>query len=127
MRVRPMVIHKLPSRQRGSLGHWPVGALLEFITLSWFRFEVFIVWLAVALVAISVPWRDLKAAVVMGVASPLVSIGLLLLLKVVGWVFYFTPGMSKIWGWSRLTFYRLCSRLIVQPAPELEMPLWNSR
>jgi hypothetical protein len=100
MRVRPSTVHKLPSRKLGSFGHSPLGAALEFMTLSWFRFEVFLIWLVLALGILANPWPNTLSAMLFSFSSPLLAIGIWILLKATGWIFYFVPAIGRFWGWS---------------------------
>jgi hypothetical protein len=57
-------------------------------------------------------------------ASPLVALFLVVTLKIMGWVFYLIPGANRVWGWGRIAFLWAFSRLVVEQAPQLELPVW---
>jgi hypothetical protein len=58
-------------------------------------------------------------------ASPLLAVIVVFALKVSGWIVYFMPGLNRMWGWGRLGFLWAFSRLVVEDAPMLELPVWG--
>lgn len=127
MRSRPAFIYSLPSRAKGSFGPSSLARLGEALTLTWFRFELFLVWLlgATALALSPPPSAVLTAMSVL--FSPIAAIFMLLLLKTLMWVAYFVPRVGVVAGWMTFAFYSLFSRLIVQSAPEAELPFWGHK
>jgi hypothetical protein len=127
MSAGPKLHYSLPARTAGSFGSSALGRVAEALTLTWFRFEVFLMWLLMILV-IAAAAEDNPSPLLLLVLSPVTALGLWILLKLTGWVFYFMPGMGKLWGWGRLIFLWAFSRLVVQPAPTIDMPVWaNTR
>ena len=59
--------------------------------------------------------------------SPVTALVFWVLFRIAGWIFYFVPGVGKLWGWGRIAFYWVFSRLVVQPAPVIDLPAWGSR
>lgn len=127
MSAGPELRYSLPARTAGSFGSSTLGRVAEALTLTWFRFEVFLVWLVLLLVIGASTTEDVPSKLVFLVLSPAAAVGVWILLKLTGWVFYFVPGMGKLWGWGRIIFLWLFSRVVVQEPPEFDFPLWHSR
>ena len=124
MKTIPVLRHVLPHRAAGSFGFSAPGRVAEWATATWFRLEVTLTCVLVLLAVMSADaasWRD---RIAMLLVSPALSIALVITLKIMGWVSYFIPGPDRLFGWSRVAFLWLFSRLVAEPAPELEMPLW---
>ena len=126
MRSTPSLHYRLRSRQPGSFGTSRAGRVFEFVTLSWFRFEIALLWLGMAIALISAPWNNMSMMLIVMLFSPAVAFMLWFLMKSVGIVFYFLPGMNWVWGYGRIIFLTIFSRLVAQEAPEIEMPAWFS-
>ncbi|HEV7658219.1 MAG TPA: hypothetical protein VGO55_00080 [Allosphingosinicella sp.] len=120
----PALHYHLPARRPGSFGSSAIGRVAESATLTWFRFELVLAWLAVVIFSLAIPWSSFGAAALVLMTSPITALALVVLLKLCGWVFYFVPGMGKLWGWGRVIFLRAFSRLVAQPAPVIELPAW---
>ena len=120
----PDLHYRLRSRPVGSFGRSPLGRIAESVTLSWFRFEVFLLWMIVVCAATSA--QNMSSALLILIASPATALTLWVLIKLLGWIFYFIPAVGRFWGWGRLLFLTLFSRLIVQEPPGIDLPLWNS-
>lgn len=121
----PIIRHKLKSRRAGTFGLSGSGRVAEWVTRTWFRFECFLsAVLSIALVASleGLPIEKLGIALL----SPVGAVVFVITLKVLGAVSYFVPGINKVFGWSRLAFVWIFSRLIVEEVPEIDMPLWHS-
>jgi hypothetical protein len=119
----PTSRRRLPSRRSGSFGSSSAARIAESLTLTWFRFEIFLLWCAVAATA---PAAESSGQLLLALLlSPLTALVLWLLSKLAGWVFYFIPGINKLWGYLRLAFKVFFSRLVVEEAPEFEIPLWH--
>jgi hypothetical protein len=98
--------------------------LLEFATASWFRFGVFLLWLFLLFASLA-SLASGGAGLAMLFWSPFAALGLMILVRLAGWLFYFVPGAGPLWGYGRLIFMRLFSRLVAEPAPDVELPLWH--
>lgn len=81
--------------------------------------------MGVLTVSISLPRADVWALPLALVASPALAFASWCLLKMSGWLFYFMPVIGPIWGWGRIIFLRLFSRLVAQRAPVIEIPAWS--
>ena len=126
MRGTPVLNYRLPSRPLGSFGASYVGRAAEWITLSWLRLETFLVWLVLVPLFLAMEWPSSLALVGAMLGSPLMALFTIFTLKVMGWAMYFVPGANRVWGWGRIAFLWAFSRLVVEAAPELEMPTWSS-
>lgn len=127
--MTPGFRYNLPSRVAGSFGSSKPGKIAEFVTLSWLRLELTLCWaasVALAIVGPSPAISGLGDRVYLVLLSPIAAIMLWLTLKAVSLVLYFVPGVGMVWGLLRICFVRLFSRLIVQPAPTIVMPVWRS-
>jgi hypothetical protein len=119
----PVLRHKLPNRRSGSFGSSVLGQTMEWTTATWLRFKFAILCMIFIVVALSVGGRALERLEFL-LLSPFIAIIMLLFLKIFGVIVYFIPGPNRVFGWLRLLFFWTFSRLIVQQAPELDMPLW---
>ena len=124
MRNRPAFVYSLPARGAGSFGTSGIGRLADALTLTWFRFETFLVWILVAISLIAAPPPTLALTSLAVILSPLTAAFFVLLFKTLGWVAYFIPRVGAVVGWLRYFFFVTFSRLVVQPAPEIELPFW---
>jgi|GEM_PF-6249365 len=123
MRSVPVFHHRLPSRRPGFFGPSPAGRVAEALTRTWFRFEISLLWCAAAAAALAAPAPGQILLALL--ASPVTALALWVLFKLSSWIFYFIPGINKVWGYLRLGFKVVFSRLVVEEAPEVEMPLWH--
>lgn len=83
---------------------------------------MFLLWCVAAAVSLAAPS---PAQLLLGLLlSPLTALALWALLKLSGFTFYFIPGINKVWGYLRLGFRLAFSRVVVEEAPMIEMPLW---
>ena len=123
VRERPALHYRLPSRRAGSFGTGMFARALEWTTATWFRFEVVLIWLIV--VFVTVPSAGDRPVYLLSIClvSPALALGIWILLKLSGIIFYFIPWMNRIWGGGRLLFNVLFSRLVVQEAPTVEWPI----
>src|SRR5690242_18071802 len=96
----PELHYHLPPRNAGSFGSSFPGRIAESLTLTWFRFEVSLVWLCLFPVILATPPGDFLSKLSFSALSPIAALAIWLLMKASGWVFYFIPGMGKIWGWG---------------------------
>jgi hypothetical protein len=126
MRNQPVLTYHLPHRRAGSFGASAPGLVAEWITTTWLRFGVFLYWILVLFCTTLSPLPGLDRALVL-VASPVVAFFLHGGIVLAGWIAYFVPGSGVVFGVLRLVYLRLFSRLIVQEAPEVELPLWRGR
>lgn len=129
MRSVPTLHHKLPSRSEGSFGGSLFGRAAEWLTATWFRFEASLVWVGIVWVTVATPWPSFITGLAILLMSPLVAVFMLFSLKGAGWVIYLVPItlFSQTLGWARIAFLWTFSRLVVEPAPDIEMPLWIGR
>lgn len=126
MNSGPDLHYHLRSRTAGSFGTSPLGRIAESLTLTWFRFEFVLSWLVVLVGIVASLGLGTGAAALAILLSPMTALALWLLLKLTGWLFYFVPKIGPLWGWGRLLFLWLFSRLIVEPAPAIDLPAWHS-
>jgi len=127
MRSGPALHYHLPARRAGSFGSSPIGRIAESVTLTWFRFEILLLWLALVAGFLAMSLNDWSSALRALLFSPVMALALWVLLKLTGWLFYFVPGVGRAWGWGRLMFIWLFSRAVVEPAPDIELPLWSTK
>lgn len=122
--MRPRFRYRLVSRRAGSFGASAVGRAMEWLTMSWIRFEIALAWVAV-LLSLFVGSSGAPAELTFGLlASPIIAVVVWVILKGIGFVARQLPILGPIWGWFQIAFYWLFSRLIVQPAPEIMLPAW---
>lgn len=124
-----MLHHKLPHRSSGSFGPSGPGLALEWITATWLRFEATLAWLALLPLIFATPWPNFGVFLGALLLSPVAAVAFLFALKAAGWLIYairFGP-TGQVLGWLRLAFLWSFSRLIAEPAPSVEMPLWIGR
>lgn len=121
----PELHYHLPCRTAGSFGASTPGRVAESLTLTWFRFEVFLIWLALVPVIVASPAGSFTTRTLLALVSPLAAVAIWVLFKLTGWVLYLVPGLGKLWGWGRIAFLWAFSRLIVQPAPTIDIPAWS--
>lgn len=126
MNGSPKLHYHLPSRMAGSFGSSTPGRIAESLTLTWFRFEIFLIWLILVPVIVLGPADSLLSRLFLSALSPIAASAIWVLLKLTGWVFYFVPGMGRFWGWGRMIFLWTFSRWVVQPAPTIDIPAWGS-
>lgn len=122
----PVLRYRLASRRAGVFGSSTVGLAVEWLTATWFRFEVFVAWLLIILFGLTQP-LTVQTIVVGALVSPLVAVLICVALKITGWVLFFLPGTNSLLGWCRLGWLWTFSRLVVEPAPEIDLPLWLER
>lgn len=127
MSAGPKLHYSLPARTAGSFGSSALGRVAETVTLTWFRFEVFLVWLLLISAISAGTTEGFVSKLLLLVLSPVAALAIWILLKLTGWAFYFVPGMGKLWGWGRIIFLWLFSRVVAQEAPKFDFPLWHSR
>jgi hypothetical protein len=127
MNSTPDLHYHLPSRSAGSFGTSPPGRFAEALTLTWLRFEAFLIWLVLLAALIAAPSGSAVSKLVLLAVSPAAAFAVWVLLKLTGWVFYFVPGLGRLWGWGRIIFLWTFSRLVVQAAPTIDMPAWGAR
>ena len=125
MRNQPVLTYHLPHRVAGTFGASAVGAVAEWMTTSWLRFGVFVSWLWVVLFVLG-SGLPLESRLLYIITSPLIAVFLYGAFALAALIGYFIPGMGILFGIIRLGYFRLFSRLIVQEAPEIELPLWRS-
>lgn len=123
----PELHYHLPSRTAGSFGSSMPGQVAESLTLTWFRFEVFLIWLAMVPFVAAGPADSFLSRLFLAILSPMAAAAFWVLLKLTGWVLYFVPGIGKLWGWGRMIFLWAFSRVVVQPAPTIDLPAWGNR
>jgi hypothetical protein len=122
----PTLNYRLPSRRPGTFGTSQFGLVCEWLTASWLRFEGFLTWLVLLPFCFAAGHSNLLTLVGGLLFSPIAALIAVFALKVTGWVVYFIPGPNKAWGWARIAFLWAFSRLILEEAPELEVPSWST-
>ena len=126
MRAIPAFTHRLPNRRAGSFGTSPVGRAAEWLTYSWLRFEAFLTWLILLALFSAMEWQSPLAFLSAIVGSPVLAVFTVFTLKVMGWMFYFIVGAGNLWAWGRIAFLSTFSRLVIEHAPEIELPAWKN-
>lgn len=121
----PDLHYTLTARSPGSFGSSLAGRVAETLTLTWFRFEVTLAWLLFAPFLIFSSSEDFGTKILMAAFSPIIAVVFWATLKSAGWVFYFLPGIGRVWGWGRIVFLWMFSKLVVQPAPGIDLPAWG--
>lgn len=123
----PVLNYRLPNRQLGSFGTSPLGQAADWLTLTWLRLETFLVWLVLVPLLPVMERPSSMSLLETSLASPVVALFSVFALRLMGWVIYFIPGPNRIWGWGRIAFLWVFSRLVVEEAPELEIPAWMQK
>lgn len=125
--MRPPIVatHRLPRRTR-SFGSSTLGKTLDWITTTWFRLSIFISAVAYIVILLS---SDVPTGFPIPVAflPPVGAAAVLFWIKLVVFVCSFFPVAGPIAGFSRVLFYKMFCRLVAEPAPKLEIPLWFHR
>lgn len=113
--------HTFPSRTPGGF-----GGVAEWVTTTWLRFNVLVSTLVFVPAVLASPTLSAGERVLMLALAPVGGLVLYFMVSMLFLVMLFTPGPSFIFGAIRLAYVWLFSRLIVQPAPDVEAPLWIS-
>jgi hypothetical protein len=126
MKNVPYLHHKLGHRSPGSFGAGPIGKVFEWITATWLRFEVFLAWLFLLAIILSSGRSQPESALFAALISPIPAILMVLIFRLIVVALLILPlrPLAEGVGWVRLCFLTIFSRLIVEPAPDVEMPLW---
>lgn len=104
-------------------GNAPVLLIADWLSQTWFRFNLFMVWLAlVGFLAIS-PLPMLGKLAIFAISPVAAIIGYYTLFVMIA-VVAFMPGLKVPVGYLRLIYFRLFSRIVVQEI-ELELPTWH--
>lgn len=108
-----------------------MGLLGEWITTSWFRFALTLFTAGFVVIAITImlyghPGGGTGAFAIL-LLSPIMVVFTIYSCKLLYWLSLMTGigKFARVIGVIRITFYRLFSRLIVEEAPEIEMPMWR--
>jgi hypothetical protein len=127
--MTPALHHRLPHRRAGSFGHTAVPSrVAEWITTTWFRFNSTLCWLVIVLAILLQPQHESAYLLLpMLVVSPIAAVMFCGMLQVMFWLAMLVPGVGMVPGLIRLIYATAFSRLIVEPAPDIEMPLWTPR
>jgi hypothetical protein len=123
----PVLHHHLPHRRAGSFGTSIPGQVAEWLTTTWFRFGSFATWwLILPLIMSGTPGNPLATAGML-VVSPILAAGFYVTLKGSLMILYFVPVTRVVVAYARLAWLWVFSRLIVQEAPEIALPMWSAR
>ena len=129
MAAVPTLHYSLPARKAGAFGGSQIGRVAEWLTVSWLRLEATLVWIGLVAVLLMTPRENMVEAAGYLLLSPLLALLMLFVLKGAGWLVFLTPVpiFGRTLGGMRLAFLWIFSRLVVEPAPSVEMPLWIGR
>lgn len=124
----PTIHYKFPHRRPGTFGGSLPGDFAEWVTTTWLRFGIFVLWLIVAVVVLLTPSAIEGAPkILLLLISPLFAAFLFLALKLSRAIFYFLPVAGPIVGIAHLFYIRCFSHLIIEEAASVEFPLWYQR
>jgi len=96
--------------------------IFDWMTRTWFRFNVLLAWLVMVLVVVAAP-APIGQKFGMLVVSPIAALFFYFAWYVFLTIVSFMPGIKIPFGFLKLIYFRLFSRLIVQPI-SVEMPVW---
>lgn len=122
----PVLHHHLPHRKAGSFGTSGVGQVAEWLTTTWFRFGSFITWCLILPVIASFATENAFGALGMLMASTILAAGCYLILQFSLMILYFVPVTNIVIAYARIALLWIFSRLVVQEAPEIALPMWKS-
>jgi len=127
MHNSPQMHYHLPYRKAGSFGTSVPGQIAEWLTTTWFRFGAFVTWwVALPFIMSATPGNPLATAGML-LVSPIIAALLYAMFKAALAIVYFIPITNVVMGYLRLGYIWLFSRIIVQEAPEIVLPVWSSR
>jgi hypothetical protein len=92
--------------------------------MTWFRFGAFLAWLVILPLILAQPLGNPLTIVGLLILSPALAIGFYLVKKAAFIVIYFVPVTNVIVAYLRIGFIFAFSRIIVQEAPEIAVPMW---
>jgi hypothetical protein len=115
-------VEDLPHRTATPLGYGFGWSVLDWLTQTWFRFNIFIAWLIVdaGIAAAPAPLGQKGLALLL---SPIVGAFVWAVWSLFLIVASFMPALKMPLGYLRLAYLRLFCRLIVQPIC-IETPVW---
>ena len=125
----PTLHYKLSHRTPGSFGTSTLGRVAEWATASWYRFEYCTILLILVPCTVLLGNGNGLQHLATVLMSPLMALLLLWMLKITGWLSYMMPilPLGRAIAWSRIGFLFAFHRLIAEPTPGIEMPLWIGR
>jgi len=121
-RIVPTVGVELPHRTSAPLSSSPLLILFDWMTQTWFRFNVLLAWFVMVLVVIAAP-APIGQKLGMLIVSPIAAVIFYFAWYVFLVVVSFLPVVKIPIGFLKLIYFRIFSRLIVQPI-SVEMPVW---
>ena len=123
MHTVPAFERTLPNRKLGKFASWPLGQFLEWITLTWWRFNVAMLTVLFIVSTASSP-GDTQLTMVQYLFVAPAAIVAYPILKVVIFVLAFIPLVNIPVGFSRIFYYTIFSRFVAETAPMILMPVW---
>src|SRR5262245_32278096 len=92
----PTYHYHFPRRKAGSFGSSRAGKVCEWLTVTWFRLDVFLTWIVLVMTIIVVPPPPDLPRIAMLLMSPLIAVVLRVSLYLFGWIVYFVPVLNVI-------------------------------
>ena len=119
----PRKTFKLPHRTKKPLGISPFLLAIDWLSTTWFRFNVTLIWIVITTVVAFAPY-PMTAKLIIFMFSPVIAFVFYYLVYFFRIVLAFDE-KRKLWvGYLELGYLRMFSRLVVQEI-ELDLPLWH--
>lgn len=116
-----------PNRQKSFSSKSRLGAYCEWITTTWFRFNVAIASCFILFAAIFDETLAIGERAIMVILCVPTAIVLVPLWKIMLLLISFVPLISIPFAFLRLLYFSLFSRLVRESAPLIVLPLWYAR
>jgi hypothetical protein len=121
-RIVPAVHVELPHRTAISRSSSPPLLVLDWLTRTWFRFNILLLWIFLLFLIIAVP-VPIEQKLGMLAISPIAAVLFYLSWFVFLLIVSFIPVVKIAIGFLKLIYFRMFSRLVVQPI-RVAMPVW---
>lgn len=119
----PEFHYRLPHRTPPEDGGAHLPPAIDWATRTWFRFNVLLISVGLFFVALTSPAPAAEKIGPILVVVPAAMIAYVVFSAML-FVCSFLPIVKIPFGLMRILYYRCFSRLIVERAPTLEMPVW---
>lgn len=120
----PVFKYQLPNRSWSFGANW-AGQTLNWITSTWFRFNLVICALLYIILILVIPRHALQYSLeVYVLLTPLGALVLYFCLKFVGIVAAFLRVAGPIVGFARVLYCRAFCHLIEERSPDIDVPAW---
>ena len=123
MHTVPAFKRTLQNRKLGKFTSWPLGQFLEWITLTWWKFNVAMLTVLFFASAATSP-GDTQLTMVQYLFVVPAAIVAYPVFKILIFVSAFIPIVNIPIGFSRILYYTIFSRFVVETAPKILMPVW---